>query len=92
MLRDMWKPVLFLITIMAVTASGRAAIDEFANWAVTRLAAEAPASYFVAPIVVGIALLSVMLMRGGRKKRTQSYSVWREIRYRSDRPEETKSI
>ena len=81
MLRVMWKPALFLITILGVTESGRAAVTTFANWVITRLTEEAPTSYFVAPIVVGIALLCVLLMRDWRSKRPEVYSVWREIRY-----------
>src|SRR5579872_5302958 len=94
----MWRPAAFLITIIAVTASGRSALDEYARQALALLDAQLPYSYLVLAVVAFSALICLLVMHEWGRGKPNVYKVCQEIRYDSgravcqERPTRSRSV
>jgi hypothetical protein len=71
---------LFLITMVLVTRSGRAVVDEYVTRVVTIFTQQAPFSYIALASIAVSTLACVLMMRKTRAKRPVVYLVRREIR------------
>jgi len=77
----LWRPALFFITIVVVTPSGRAAVDEYGSQVIALLDAQAPYSYVTLIFIAATALACLLMMLEWRRQKPVIYHVCREIRY-----------
>jgi len=76
----MWKPALFLITIVMVTPGGRAAVSEYADSAFSQFVFNSPYAELALISLVLVAVGVVLLLLCQSPKVPDSTWVWREIR------------
>jgi len=76
----MWRGTLFFITIVMVTASGRAAVAEYARETMSLLATGVAGSDFILLLIAFSALGSILLMCRRSPEKSAERWVWQEIR------------
>ena len=76
-----WRPGIFLITIMAVTPSGRAVAERCVNFTISSVLAQSPFSFVALAMMALIAVVCLLMLHEWRWEKPGVYFVWHEVRY-----------